>query len=86
PEVHARGYIAITSSLIEYLLAKLLRFGESKTGNALNGNDIKKRLTSNGQPFSFFKKKNGGVYIKYNEQLKKMQKQNTWKVLLLMIG
>ncbi|CDR85044.1 Protein of unknown function [Lactobacillus delbrueckii subsp. lactis] len=26
PEVHARGYIAITSSLIEYLLAKLLNF------------------------------------------------------------
>ncbi|MCH4252692.1 MAG: hypothetical protein LKF91_02115, partial [Lactobacillus delbrueckii] len=26
PEVHARGYIAITSSLIEYLLAKLLSF------------------------------------------------------------
>ncbi|MHC6248255.1 hypothetical protein ACYSJL_10715, partial [Lactobacillus delbrueckii] len=25
-EVHARGYIAITSSLIEYLLAKLLSF------------------------------------------------------------
>ncbi|MCT3473002.1 M13 family peptidase, partial [Lactobacillus delbrueckii subsp. bulgaricus] len=24
--VHARGYIAITSSLIEYLLAKLLSF------------------------------------------------------------
>ncbi|MBW8062157.1 hypothetical protein E0703_08070, partial [Lactobacillus helveticus] len=26
PEVHARGYIAIISSLIEYLLAKLLSF------------------------------------------------------------
>ncbi|MEE8856759.1 MAG: hypothetical protein SOI62_01555, partial [Lactobacillus sp.] len=26
PEAHARGYIAITSSLIEYLLAKLLSF------------------------------------------------------------
>ncbi|MDK7906792.1 hypothetical protein, partial [Winkia sp. UMB0889B] len=26
PEVHARSYIAITSSLIEYLLAKLLSF------------------------------------------------------------
>ena len=26
PEVHARGYIAITSSIIEYLLVKLLSF------------------------------------------------------------
>ncbi|WP_406603107.1 hypothetical protein [Lactobacillus delbrueckii] len=26
PEVHTRGYIAITGSLIEYLLAKLLSF------------------------------------------------------------
>ncbi|MCD5492735.1 hypothetical protein LOB96_08685, partial [Lactobacillus delbrueckii subsp. lactis] len=26
PEVHARAYIAITGSLIEYLLAKLLSF------------------------------------------------------------